>query len=348
MASVGTFLRELRTRRGVSLEEIARKTRVAPRYLEALEADAYDQLPAPVFVRGFIRAYCQALGESPEEALTCYDSIDGRTPPSATRPAPIPAAGGTEPRTRGAIMVSFVLLVVLGMALFTVALVIRPRDHASTAEPRADRSLTTAGEASPSAPPAASPAAAPPATVSPSRAAPPAASPPVAGARPTSPPATAAPVPPVAARPASPPAPPAAAPTAPATAARPPVPVAPPAAPPGASAPTPPGDATVPAAPRPAATVPGLEGLRGSVSSPYRLVARTYEATWIRVRTEDGRTSEETLPAGESREWVSDRPFVVTIGNAGGVTLELNGRALPPLGGTGVVIHRLVLPPTPR
>jgi hypothetical protein len=94
--------------------------------------------------------------------------------------------------------------------------------------------------------------------------------------------------------------------------------------------------------------VPALEGLAGSVSSPYRLIARTYETTWIRVRTEDGRTSEETLPAGESREWVSDRPFVVTIGNAGGVTLELNGRTLPPLGGKGAVIQRLVLPPTPR
>jgi hypothetical protein len=84
------------------------------------------------------------------------------------------------------------------------------------------------------------------------------------------------------------------------------------------------------------------------VSSPYRLVARTYEATWIRVRTEDGRTSEDTLPAGETRAWVSDRPFEVSIGNAGGVALELNGRTLPPLGGKGVVIQRLVLPPAPR
>jgi len=45
---------------------------------------------------------------------------------------------------------------------------------------------------------------------------------------------------------------------------------------------------------------------------------------------------------------VSDRPFVVTIGNAGGVALELNGRALPPLGARGVVVPRLVLPPAPR
>jgi len=81
------------------------------------------------------------------------------------------------------------------------------------------------------------------------------------------------------------------------------------------------------------------------VAPPYRLMARTTEATWLRVRTGDGRSSEETVPPGEVREWVSDRPFVLTIGNAGGVTFELNGRALPHFGKSGEVIARLVLPP---
>jgi hypothetical protein len=78
------------------------------------------------------------------------------------------------------------------------------------------------------------------------------------------------------------------------------------------------------------------------------LIARTNESTWIRVRTDDGRSSDETVPAGEIREWVSDRPFVITVGNAGGVSLELNGRPLPPLGARGAVIPRLVLPPDSR
>jgi len=77
---------------------------------------------------------------------------------------------------------------------------------------------------------------------------------------------------------------------------------------------------------------------------PYRLIARTTETTWMRVRTEDGRTSEETIPANEIREWVSNGPFVITIGNAGGVSLELNGRPIPRLGVSGSVITRLVLP----
>jgi cytoskeleton protein RodZ len=74
-------------------------------------------------------------------------------------------------------------------------------------------------------------------------------------------------------------------------------------------------------------------------------VARVAEPTWVRVRTEDGRFTEETIPAGEVREWVSNAPFVLTVGNAGGITLELNGRVLPPLGRRGAVISRLVIPP---
>ena len=98
------------------------------------------------------------------------------------------------------------------------------------------------------------------------------------------------------------------------------------------------------APPAPAAALPTLAG----VAAPYRLVARTTEATWIRVRTEDGRSSEETVPPGEVREWVSNRPFVLTIGNAGGVSFELNGRPLPLFGRSGEVITRLVLPAEAR
>jgi cytoskeleton protein RodZ len=94
---------------------------------------------------------------------------------------------------------------------------------------------------------------------------------------------------------------------------------------------------TAPSAP---AGTPGIPA-----ASVYRLVARAKETTWVRVRTEDGRVSEETMSPGEVREWVSNRRFVLTIGNAGGVALELNGQPLPPLGPSGTVIPQLVVPP---
>jgi cytoskeleton protein RodZ len=341
MASIGAHLRELRTRRGVSLDELARTTRVASRYLEALERDAFNDLPAPVFIRGFIRAYCQALGESPNEALACYDGQDGRIPSTLAQPAPPPRASGGESRPRGAIVVSFVLLVILGMALFTVALVIRPGDRAErSVEARPPTPAIPGNDAArsgPVAPPPPSPA--PPAAPGPSAAPAPSST--------TAPPAVApAPVTvrsPAAARPATPTNPPG----PPPVAARPAVPAVAPAPPPDATSAPSAARTTTPAAPA-ATPVPSIDVALGSVSAPYRLVARTSEPTWIRVRTEDGRTSEETVPAGEIREWVSDRPFVLTVGNAGGVSLELNGRTLPPLGPRGVVVPRLVVPPDAR
>jgi len=140
----------------------------------------------------------------------------------------------------------------------------------------------------------------------------------------------------------------------PAVASAPPAIPATPAVPaPGARAPEAKVASTSPAESRPAgdglpsavvvSTAPVLR--LGSVVSPYRLIARASEATWLRVRTEDGRTIEETIPSGEVREWISNRPFVLTVGNAGGITLELNGQKLPPLGARGTVVGNLVLPP---
>src|SRR5207237_5512799 len=117
--------------------------------------------------------------------------------------------------------------------------------------------------------------------------------------------------------------------------------------------PPPPGAAErgAPVTPAPAATPSPGSSLGGTAGTPsavqqsgYRLVARAVEPTWIRVRTEEGQTTEETIPAGQIREWFSTRPFILTVGNAGGVKLELNGRVVPPLGPSGVVIPRLVLP----
>ena len=69
MSSPGIRLREIRLAKGVSLDDIARSTRVGRRHLEALEIESWGELPAPVFVKGFIRAYCEFLDASPDEAL---------------------------------------------------------------------------------------------------------------------------------------------------------------------------------------------------------------------------------------------------------------------------------------
>jgi cytoskeleton protein RodZ len=330
MASVGSHLRELRQQRGLSLEELSRATRVAPRYLEALESDRFSALPAPVFTRGFIRAYCQAVGASADEALARYDGRDGAPAPpprpTVSTGAPAPPAE-PEPRSRSAVLVSFVLLVVLGGALFAVALLTQPgRDD------RAERRAAGSDEATAST--LGAPA---PTTSSPSASTPrmtetlPSAAAPAPSPTASSPPSRAATAIPPQTSPAAPHSP-----------------AAPTSAAPAAGAPGSGSAAATAEAPRtasPPTWLPNVQAATGGVASPYRLVARVSEPTWIRVRTEDGRSTEETIPAGQIREWVSNRPFVLTVGNAGGVTFELNGRTLPPLGPTGTVVSRIVLPP---
>src|SRR5262245_59607963 len=119
MASTGSCLRELRERHGVSLEELAQTTRIGQRYLEALESDDRHALPRGPFAKGFIRAYCQALGESAEPALALFEPEVPVELPRAEPPA-LPR----RPRRLAPVLVSLALVVALsgGLAAVTVAL----------------------------------------------------------------------------------------------------------------------------------------------------------------------------------------------------------------------------------
>ena len=272
--SLGGHLRALREAKGSSLEDMARSTRVGIRHLEALEEERLTDLPSPVFVRGFIRAYCGFLREAPDEVLAHYEALAGERAAAQAANAP------PRPRTTWAsssVVVGLALLVILGIALILINLTVKRTGGTSVAAPNSEISATM----------------------------------------PTPAPA------PLAAAPA-----PAEAPRSP-TASPPPV-VAPPASAPAvAPAPTP--------APAVTRSVPG----------PHRLTIKAVDATWIRVQPDEGRATEELLPAGASREWSAERRFLVTIGNAGGVEVALNGRILSPLGPKGTVIQRLELPQAP-
>ncbi len=66
----GRELRRLRERGGVSLADIARRTKIRPAILEALEGEVWDELPAPVFVRGFVLQVARYLRAPDPEDLS--------------------------------------------------------------------------------------------------------------------------------------------------------------------------------------------------------------------------------------------------------------------------------------
>ncbi len=69
MEGVGARLREAREARGMTVEAVAKVTRVPVASLQAIEVEDFASLPAPVFARGFVRAYAQAVGLDSAELL---------------------------------------------------------------------------------------------------------------------------------------------------------------------------------------------------------------------------------------------------------------------------------------
>jgi cytoskeleton protein RodZ len=92
-ANIGQALRALREAQGLSLEDIARTTCIRRAYLQALEQMDIDQLPSRPFAVGYVRAFAQALGVSPERAVAKFRD-DAPTPDEALK-APM---GVTKPR----------------------------------------------------------------------------------------------------------------------------------------------------------------------------------------------------------------------------------------------------------
>jgi hypothetical protein len=84
---VGGELRAARRARNLSIDDIARATKIAPVVLRAIEDNAFDHVPPGVFARGFLRAYAREVGLDAESLVRRY-----RT---EWEPPPVAAAGAT-------------------------------------------------------------------------------------------------------------------------------------------------------------------------------------------------------------------------------------------------------------
>lgn len=74
-ASFGDWLRRQREMREISLRDIADRTKISLRYLQAMEDNRFDLLPAPIFAKGFLREYARYVGLSPDEVVNHYLSV---------------------------------------------------------------------------------------------------------------------------------------------------------------------------------------------------------------------------------------------------------------------------------
>jgi len=79
-SSIGVLLRETRTKKAISLEEVHAKIKIHPRVLELLEENRFEKLPSPLFVKSFLKSYAEYLELSVDEVIQSYEKQERREP----------------------------------------------------------------------------------------------------------------------------------------------------------------------------------------------------------------------------------------------------------------------------
>ncbi|HYP47604.1 MAG TPA: helix-turn-helix transcriptional regulator [Thermoleophilaceae bacterium] len=121
MPSIGDTLRDARMRKGLDIGDLEAQTKIRAKYLRALEAEQFSELPGPTFVRTFLRTYAEALGLDPHVLVEAYrTSHDPGTELDHLQPIG-PPGKAREPRRRGppraAVLLGLVVVAVLALLL---------------------------------------------------------------------------------------------------------------------------------------------------------------------------------------------------------------------------------------
>lgn len=298
-ASLGSYLRQEREHRRVALHDISAATKIQMRYLEALEADQHDQLPPLPFAVGFIRAYAQHLSLEPDAIVAGYRAM--HRVPEEPEPRVMQLQPVARPPRRWRAAGIGVLVIAIGLLAGRLWY-----------EPTLDRHVVQVDV--------------------------PFATEPSAGRQEgvASPPAVS--VSPLATAPSTP-GKPAQTPAASAHA-----PAAPVAGVPGAAGSAAPGPAATRLGGPIVATVvaPASTTMLSSTAEtlkPLVLQAQARQETWLRVKIDGtAHTRDVLLASGKSISWEAADRFILTVGNATGVRVSLNGQEIAlPLSRSNVV-----------
>jgi cytoskeleton protein RodZ len=113
VTGLGRGLAEAREAQGLTPERVSQILRLPAATLQALESGHFENLPEPVFVRGYLRAYAQLLGMDGGVFVAEYDRLLGE-------PGPVPTPTTMVRRkatARGSYICGVTALIVVAMAV---------------------------------------------------------------------------------------------------------------------------------------------------------------------------------------------------------------------------------------
>jgi len=310
MESVGEFFRQVRETKGLTVDEVASKTRIRADFVQAIEEGNFAKLPDQVFARGFVRSYARSLGLDEEDAIHRFVQSAGAFYEKQGERERLRQRQVEEERRRKANRKAVGIAIAVAIATLVFLL---SREQSSTLVRRSGSDVPMAAKKSAPFGKDARESSRPGLDLPP----------PIASVTKQGEPGV---LPPKSTQeklqaPLSP---------APAVVAK--APVQP---------------ETVPAHSAPSMGSDGplaglsINGPAGS-DGPLVLDLDATELSWVVVQVDSGSPQEALLRPGEKAQWKAQDQFTVTLGNAGGVHAELNGRPQKAFGPSGKVVRDVV------
>ena len=298
MESIGEFFRQVRETKGLTIDEVASKTRIRTDFVKALEDGNFAKLPDQVFARGFVRSYARSLGLDEDDAIHRFVQSAGAYYDKQVERERLKLRQAEEERKRQANRKA--VAVAIGIAILTLIFLLS-REQSSLLVRRSSSDLP-ASVSKRTAPPTPESQDAPPSQQS--EAVPPAPKAkssvgnnvgPVTGSVPTA--------------------------------------------------------SSVPELAAPVPSSLGSDGPLGGISlegsgateGQLALDLEATELSWVVVQIDGGSPQEALLRPGEKARWKGQDQFILTLGNAGGVKAELNGKPQKPFGPSGKVARDIVI-----
>ncbi len=247
----GAKLRQERIDHGLTIDDVARETRIRPRFLVAIEADDFDGLPGAVFARSFVRQYAKAIGLDPDplvaEMPKREDAAVQLPNPPARQSRPFLISAGVERAMRSGGWIAIVgVAAVLGWIYLNHTGQSAGINQVRPAERQPAQNAQTASVTPASSQPESSTQAA-------------------------------------------------------------------------------------------TQTVPAPAVLEKTPAAPVEVVITAHQTTWVQVIADGKSAFTGTLQPNDTKEVGASDQVKLIAGNAGGITVSLNGKTLDPLGPTGQV-----------
>jgi cytoskeleton protein RodZ len=294
MESIGEFFKQVRDTKGLTLDDVALKTRIHPDFLIALEEGNFTKLPDQVFAKGFVRSYARSLGLDEEDAMRRFEGSAGAFYEKQAEREVLrlkQAEDDRRKKTNRKVVLAAIAVALLGLIL------LMSREHTPVAPPRPPADIE---------PPAITPPRGPTSSESSDKANSVVRNLDIERSAAAS---TAA-------------------------------------------------SKTLP--PASISTVTAIPTVREEVVSPsvspndpllvdtpsdglLALAIEALELTWVVVQVDSGSPEEALMRPGERVQWKASDRFTLTLGNAGGVRVELNGKEQGPFGNSGKVARDIVL-----